>query len=146
MSLSFFVFCVLFGFLIFLMRFGEVCFFSVVSLYSLFVVVVVVLFVCFKFLPPKCSYIDYPATILSDEGTIIVLQSKFCYFFNISDCYLEWKQIRLLWIAFYKRNGDGKSICHIARLPKDLIRYTIKFIGTIKMDDNNRQHCIKLGE
>ena len=93
---------------------------------------------------PDVCYADYPATIVSgnDEATVIVLQSSAGYLFRISDCYLEWNKIRLLWIAFYKNRNN--YYCPVAKLPKDLIFHIIKFIGKLKLDETNEKCCIKL--
>ena len=73
---------------------------------------------------------------------MIVIQEKTLYWFNISDCYLEWKLIRLIWIGFYKSNCNCES--YFARLSKDLVLHVIKFVGNVRLDENNKQHCLKL--
>ena len=40
---------------------------------------------------------------------------------------VEWKILRLVWIAFYK--NEDNSECRIAMLPKDVIKHIIKFVG-----------------
>ena len=40
---------------------------------------------------------------------------------------IDWKIIRLIWIAFYK--NESNKDCFLGKLPKDLIKYIIELIG-----------------
>ena len=40
---------------------------------------------------------------------------------------VDWKLIRLIWIAFYK--NEENNACFIDRIPKDVVKHIIKFIG-----------------
>ena len=100
-----------------------------------------------------------PTSVILNEndGTVFVVQYRECFCFNIgiSHCFLEWKIIRLIWIAFYKNksnvsNNVNNKItrdcwdCWVAYLPKDIIKYMIKFIGNFKLTAKNESKCIKL--
>ena len=72
-------------------------------------------------------------------------------YFHISHRYLKWNIIRLLWIAFYYYDGKNKmnrlnvyTADHIGKLPKDIIKYIIAFIGNIRLDHKNKLSCIVL--
>ena len=36
---------------------------------------------------------------------------------------MTWKQIKILFVAFYKREQQPKNLCHISKLPRELIKY-----------------------
>lgn len=56
---------------------------------------------------------------------------------------MEWSIVRLIWIAYYKCK---KSKCTLAKLPKDILRYVIEFVGNrnIKLDENNINDCFQI--
>ena len=84
------------------------------------------------------------ATNVCDNGSrIVVLQNSMGYSFNISDNYLEWDTIRLIWIAFYKNINNNKNRCSFNQLPKDLIKHIVKFVG-VKLNGENKHHCVRL--
>ena len=70
------------------------------------------------------------------------MQEKVCFYFDISDCFLEWKIVRLIWIAYYKCREESS----LGRLSRDVLQFLIQFVGIpcMKMDKNNQQHCIKI--
>ena len=63
------------------------------------------------------------------------------YYFDLSDCFLKWEIIRLIWIAFEKNDSEQ---CYLSQLPKDLIVYIISFLGNVKMNETNKNHCFDL--
>ena len=94
----------------------------------------------------RCYFVDEPATCLCNGGTrVIVMQQRVCYYFDISDCILDWKMERLIWIGYYKGIYNGKkNRCLFSKLPKAIVTHVIKFIAFVKMDEKNRRHCMKL--
>ena len=118
-----------------------------------------------KFFPFECN--NYPAiTIYQNNHLInlnfkkdkkmihskfqmIVLQKKNNCFFNIYVACIEWKIVRLLWIAFLKNSKNNASL--IAKLPKDVFNYIIQFLANIFIhsNDNNinldkKKMCLNL--
>ena len=67
-------------------------------------------------------------TVHETKDGILVLQHKSCAYFKVFTDILDWKIVRLIWIAFYKNDKNDK--CLIKRLPKDIItNYILKFTG-----------------
>ena len=91
--------------------------------------------VCIQFLPFKCG--SYPAVTLCNNGkSVLVLQGREHFIFDIIKHYIEWNAARLIWIAFYKNNKNDK--CFIKQLPKDLIIYILNLLGR---DCENRENA-----
>ena len=61
-------------------------------------------------------------------------KNNYCSITMLFDREIDWKMIRLIWIAFYK--NEGNKMCYISKLPKDLIKYTIALIGNAAKDEN----------
>ena len=53
-------------------------------------------------------------------------------FEHVSNWYVEWKQLRVFWIGFYK-NVKNKQ-CLIHRLPKDIVKHILKFVAEYIVD------------
>ena len=69
------------------------------------------------------------------NGIFFVSQDKKYFLFKINVIYVEWKQIRLIWIAFYKNDKNDK--CLIKIISKDSLKHILTFLGPIKSLDNN---------
>ena len=62
---------------------------------------------------------------------IFFVSQDYEYFlFKINVNYIEWKQLRLIWIAFYKNDDNDK--CLIKIISKDSIKHIITFLAPIK--------------
>ena len=62
---------------------------------------------------------------------IFFVSQDYEYFlFKINVNYIEWKQLRLIWIAFYKNDDNDKCLMKI--ISKDAIKHIITFLGPIK--------------
>ena len=55
--------------------------------------------------------------------------------FKININYIEWEQLRVILIGFYK-NNDNNS-CSIGMISKDSLKNIIKFLGMIKSSNDN---------
>lgn len=76
---------------------------------------------------------------------MIVFSKGDYFYFNIGDTYLDWDCIRLIWIAFYKNGYANKnSQCHFAKLPIDLIKVVIEWVGDVRLNEKNKSRCILL--
>ena len=69
------------------------------------------------------------------EKEMIVMQDRNYYSIKIIfDREMDWKTIRLIWIAFHKNELNEE--CFLSKLPKDLIKYVIVLIGNVENDEN----------
>ena len=57
------------------------------------------------------------------------------FLFKININYIEWEQLRVILIGFYK-NNDNNS-CSIGMISKDSLKNIIKFLGMIKSSSDN---------
>ena len=88
---------------------------------------------------------NYPATAtfsMKDKygefKSMIVLQDRNQFVFDIyTDC-IEWNVERLIWIAFYNKD------CLFARLSKDLIKYITCLVGRSVIDIDGSRSFIKI--
>ena len=106
---------------------------------------VVCIFVTQK-LPFRCHY--KPSTIICDnvmndniykwyeKEMIIMQENNYCSISILFDREIDWKIIRLVYIAFYK-NESNKN-CFIGQLPKDLIKYIAFLVRHATTDKNMR--------
>ena len=70
----------------------------------------------------------YSPTVHEINDGIVIMQDTRCAYFKIFTDILEWKIVRLIWIAFYKNEKNDK--CLINTLPKDIItNYVLKLVG-----------------
>ena len=71
-----------------------------------------------------------------DQNAIFFVSQENKYFlFKINVNYIEWKLVRLIWIAFYK-NGENDK-CLIKIISKDSLKHILIFLGPIKSLDTN---------
>ena len=87
---------------------------------------------------------NYPATAIfsmkdkyGEFKSMIVLQDRNQFVFDIYTNCIEWNVERLIWIAFYKNSDNTKynyNDCLFAGLPKDLIKCIIYLVGRSVMD------------
>lgn len=61
--------------------------------------------------------------------SMIVLQRRKHFIFDIHVDYVEWNVARIIWIAFYKNRHN--SNCFIGQLPKDLIKSILDLVGAV---------------
>ena len=68
-------------------------------------------------------------TLCNNGQSVLVLQERQHFIFDIIKHYIEWNVARLIWIAFYKNSKNNK--CLIKQLPKDLVIYILLFLGRV---------------
>ena len=69
------------------------------------------------------------------QKRIIVVKKHNYGYFNVFTNYVEWKIVRLFWIAYHK-NIDNKQ-CLFDGLGKDVIKLIITFLGLIVVDESD---------
>ena len=60
--------------------------------------------------------------------------------FDIYTNYTNWDVVRCIWIAFHKNDEKNNKSCYFYKLPKDIIKYVIKFLGgtVLQADDKTK--------
>ena len=85
-------------------------------------------------MPFECG--NYPAvTLCNNERSLLVLQGKKYFIFDIYNHYINWNVARIIWIGFVKNDTNNK--CLIKQLPKDLIKYILELLGCLSMLTNS---------
>ena len=83
-------------------------------------------------LPFKCSVFPGAIKCNNNHNQSVIIAHRQKYFeLNIynSRNSMEWGRERILWIGFYQNNDNNQ--CLMKRLPKDVLKYILSFIGMI---------------
>ena len=64
-----------------------------------------------------------------------VSQDKKYFLFKINVNYIDWEQLRVILIGFYK--NDGNHLCSIGTISKESLKNIITFLGMIKSSNEN---------
>lgn len=88
----------------------------------------------FVFCRPSVGNLNYSIFVGLNEVKLYQRYSNSRFSLSIHCIGLKWKFMRLLWIAYLKEDIE---YCHIAKLPKDIIRYVIQIVN---LDYTNEQN------
>ena len=91
-----------------------------------------------QFIPWDCD--EWPGMTLFYKNwyknpIFFVSKDSQYFLFKINVNYIDWEQVRVILIGFYK-NGDNYS-CLIGMISKDSLKHIIKFLGMIKSSNQN---------
>ena len=63
------------------------------------------------------------------QTRIVVLSGKKTTYFDVYKNIIDWKIVRLIWIAYFKNDDNCKEKCYFYKLSKDVINHLIKYLG-----------------
>ena len=59
------------------------------------------------------------------------------FYFKIVKYFIQWQNVRLIWIAFYQNTNNEN--CFISRLCKDIVQHILSLLGTIVDDTSDER-------
>ena len=71
------------------------------------------------------------------QTRIVVLSGKKATYFDVYKNTIDWKIVRLIWIAYFKNDhDDGDKVnnndkCYFYKLPKDVVNHLIQYLGNV---------------
>ena len=90
-------------------------------------------------MPFSARYFPASITIRGNKAapnkkSIMIMHDHFYWSFDVFSNYgfIDWKIERLIWIAFLKNDENDK--CLIKKLPKDIVKHVMKFLGSSTVD------------
>ena len=91
----------------------------------------------------QCDHYDANGMIDHSYKSIVVLQKKQHFVFDVYVHSIEWDIARIIWIGFYKNSENDK--CFIHQLPKELLKCILGLLGkTTGLKNANRAPYIKI--
>ena len=85
--------------------------------------------------------ISFHGNNYNHSSSVVVIQHHNYCTFNVYSSFLQWNIARIVWIGFYKNRENGN--CFLDLLPKDVVKYIIKFLACVVADDDP-DACIQL--